>query len=365
MKPFAFVFALSLAFSSAIAACEQKRSDSAPAASSVPASSPPLSPPPSAAAPETSPDGLPRFKPENLVAFARIPDAVENPVIDDATRLGAKLFADKRLSRGGDVACASCHDLKTGGVDGAVFSTGTRKQHPKRNTPTVLNAAGSFAQGWDARTSTIEEYVPSHLEDAAIMEMSDDKALATAVSAIPGYGVVFQKAFPEEEPAITADTIGRALGAFTKKLFARARFDRYIAGDKGAVTDAELVGLATFVESGCTSCHQGKYLGATQTQKLGIAKPWPPPAGTDLGRFEVTKQEPDRGMFKVPTLRNVTRTAPYLHDGSVASLAETVRLMARYQVGREIGDAQVAAIVAFLGALEGDPPKELVALVRQ
>jgi cytochrome c peroxidase len=255
--------------------------------------------------------------------------------------------------------------LTKAGVDGAVLSTGTQKHTPKRNTPTVLNAAGSYAQGWDARTSTIEEYMAPHLEDAAIMGRGDDNALAAAVSAIPGYSAAFQKAFPEEKPPITADTIGRALGAFTKKLFARGRFDRYLAGDKEAVTDAELVGLATFVEAGCTSCHQGKYLGAMQSQKLGIAKPWPPSTDprTDLGRFELTKQEADRGMFKVPTLRNVTRTAPYLHDGSVATLAETVRLMARHQVGREVGDAQVAAILAFFGTLEGDPPKELLALV--
>jgi len=116
-----------------------------------------------------------------------------------------------------------------------------------------------------------------------------------------------------------------------------------------------------FVEAGCTSCHQGKYIGASQTQKLGMAKPWPPDAGTEPGRFAITKQEMDRGMWKVPSLRNVTRTAPYLHDGTIATLPEITKLMAKHQVGKELNDEQAAAIVKFLGTLEGEPPKELTA----
>jgi cytochrome c peroxidase len=353
-----------------LCACEGKRQDSQASFSSSSAASPRVTGtaqlPASGEARPSLPvvigsAALPVFDPVNLTPFAPIPEGVDKPAIDEATKLGRSLYFDLRLSAGGDVSCGSCHDPARGGADGEVRSTGTKKQKPKRHTPTVLNAGGSFAQGWDARASTMEEFVLLHVLDATIMGVADEKHLTDAIAAIPAYATAFKTAFPEEKPAITAETFARALGGYVKKLFARSRWDRYLAGEKTAVTDAELGGLAMFVEAGCTSCHQGKYIGAMQSQKLGIAKPWPPPAGTDPGRFETTKQEVDRGMFKVPTLRNVTRTAPYLHDGSVGTLEETVRLMARHQVGRELAEPQVNAIVTFLGALAGEPPKELVA----
>ena len=304
---------------------------------------------------------LPAFEASQLLSFAPIAEGVDKPVMDDVVRLGQMLYFDPRLSGGGDVACASCHDLGRAGADGQVISTGSKKQRGRLHTPTVLNAGGAFAQGWDARATTIEELVVPHVTDPSIMGMPDVKRVTETLESIPAYAAAFKKAFPDETPAISGETLGRALGGYTKRLFARARWDRYLAGDRSLLSETELSGVAMFVEAGCTSCHQGKYLGATQSQKLGIAKAWPPPAGTDPGRFEATKQEGDRGMFKVPTLRNVTRTAPYLHDGSVASLEEVVRLMARHQVGRELTDTQIGAIVAFLGTLTGDPPKELAA----
>jgi cytochrome c peroxidase len=191
------------------------------------------------------------------------------------------------------------------------------------------------------------------------MGVADEKKLVAILSSNPVYAAAFKKAFPDDSPSLSAETYGKALGGFTKRLFARARWDKFLGGDKTALTEEELSGFAMFVEAGCTSCHQGKYIGATQLQKLGMAKPWPPPAGTDPGRFAVSKQEMDRGMWKVPSLRNVTRTGPYLHDGSIASLAEVTKLMARHQVGKELSDEQAAAIVKFLGTLEGDPPKVL------
>jgi cytochrome c peroxidase len=302
---------------------------------------------------------VPAFDPVALNPFAPIPEGVERPAMDDVVKLGQLLYFDQRLSRGQDVSCASCHDFAQAGGDGAAVSIGTKTQKGKRNTPTVINAAGAFAQGWDARATTIEDFVLPHVLDGVVMGMGEEKRVLETLESIPAYAAGFRRAFPDEKPAISADTFGRAIAAYVKKLFARARWDRYLAGDKSAVTGAELAGVAMFVEAGCTSCHQGKYLGATQAQKLGIAKPWPPPAGSDPGRFEHTKQDIDRGMFKVPTLRNVTKTAPYLHDGSVATLEEAIRLMARHQVGRELADPQIKAIEAFLTTLEGAPPKEL------
>ncbi|MBX3209854.1 MAG: c-type cytochrome [Labilithrix sp.] len=302
---------------------------------------------------------LPAFDPALLNLFAPIPEAVEKPVVDETIKLGRMLFFDARLSRGHDVSCASCHDLGRAGQDGEPTAKGAKEARSKRNTATVLNAGGSFAQGWDARAASVEDFVGPHLLDPVIMGPGAEAHLAEVVLSIPAYAAAFKKAFPDDKPAVSSETIARAIGGYTTKLFARSRWDRYLGGETAALDAAELRGFAMFVEAGCTSCHQGKFLGGTQTQKLGIAKAWPPPAGTDLGRFEVTKQDVDRGMWKVPTLRNVTRTGPWLHDGSISSIEEVTRLMARHQVGRELGDPQVAAIVAWLRTLEGDAPTEL------
>lgn len=342
--------------------CEEKRGPApAPTPSGATTSSPAASGGAASAASAMAPasPALPAFDPAQLNLFAPIPESVETPLMDDATKLGQMLFFDKRLSRGQDVACVSCHDFAKAGQDGEAAATGTKKQRATRNTPSVLNAGGAFAQGWDARATTIDELVVPHILDPAIMGMPDEKRVTETIASIPAYAAAFKKVFPDESPTVSADTVGRALGTYTKKLFARSRWDRYLAGDKAALNDAELGGVATFVEAGCTSCHQGKYVGGTQAAKLGIAKPWPGPAGEEPGRFAVSKQEADRGMWKVPSLRNVARTGPYLHDGSVASLEEMTRLMARHQAGRELSEPQIKAIVTWLGTLDGEAPKVL------
>ena len=304
---------------------------------------------------------IPKFDPEQTRLFQPIPPGVEKPELDEATRLGQMLFWDPRVSGSGKVACVTCHDFSKAGADGATTSAAKAGAigSSVRNTPTVFNGGGSFAQGWDAAKSTTEELATAHTLDPAVMGITDEKKLVAVLQGIPAYVAAFKKAFPDDSPSISGETYGKAVGGFTKKLFARARWDRFLEGDPSALNDEERSGFAMFVEAGCTSCHQGKYIGASQLQKLGMARPWPPPAGADPGRFAISKQEMDRGMWKVPSLRNVTRTGPYLHDGSIASLAEVTKLMARHQVGKEITDEQAGAIVKFLGTLEGDPPKVL------
>lgn len=345
-------FALGLVAIAVAGGCDDKKSSPAPA--SMPAVS------------STKPaGGIPAFQAEQTRLFQPIPPGVETPTLDDATKLGQMLFWDSRLSATGKVACATCHDFSKAGADGLATPAAGEKTsdggNAPRNTMTVLNSGGAFAQGWDARSSTPEEFVTVHTLDTSIMGIADEKKLVALLQGIPAYAAAFKKAFPDDSPAISGETYGKALGGFTKKLFARARWDKFLEGNKDAINDDERAGFAMFVEAGCTSCHQGKYLGASQLQKLGMAKPWPPPAGAEPGRFAVSHQDMDRGMWKVPSLRNVTRTGPYLHDGSIASLAEASKLMAKHQVGKEINDEQAAAIVKFLGTLEGDPPKELTA----
>ena len=269
------------------------------------------------------------------------------------------LWFNARLSKGQDVSCNSCHDVTKSGADGdaAPISTGTKKQKGMRNTPSVFNAAGNFAQGWDARATLVEELVVPHAAEPGAMG-NDAKRLVETVASIPAYAASFKKAFPDAKGAVTPETLGMALGAYARKLLTPSRWDKFLAGDETALTPEEKAGLGAFMDASCMTCHAGKYVGGAQNQKLGVAKAWP--NATDTGRFEITKQEVDRGVFKVPTLRNVTKTGPYLHDGSVASLEEITKMMARYQVGKELTDGQAKSIVIFLGALAGDAPKDLV-----
>jgi cytochrome c peroxidase len=306
----------------------------------------------------------PTFDRAQLAIFAPLPAKLErpdNPITADKVALGKQLYFDARLSAGKDVSCNSCHDLSKAGTDGATVSTGTKKVAGKLNTPTVLDAAGQIAQGWDSRAPTVEAFVVPHMVDPTIMAMGDDKRAVAAVSAIPAYAAAFKKAFPEEKGAVTADMVSKAFGAYLRGLLTPSRWDKFLAGDESALTDEEKGGLGAFMDAACTTCHAGAYVGGAMNQKLGLAKPWPGPAGADPGRFAITNEAAEKGMWKVPTLRNVTKTAPYLHDGSMKTLDETVRLMARHQVGKELGDGQVRAISAFLVALEGEPPKDLVA----
>jgi len=303
------------------------------------------------------------FDPGQLAVFAPLPEKIERPdnlLTDDKVALGKMLWFDTRLSKGQDVSCNSCHDVTKSGADEAVISVGTKKQKGTRHTPTIFNAAGNFAQGWDSRWALVEEAVVPHAAQPGVMG-TDEKRLLETVSSVPAYAAAFKKSFPDLKGAITAETVSMAIAAYTRKLLTPARWDKFLGGDQAALTEDEKAGLGAFMDANCTTCHAGKYVGAAQNQKLGVAKAWPVDGGApDLGRFDVSKQDVDRGVFKVPTLRNVTKTAPYLHDGSVASLEELTKLMSRHQVGKELTDAQAKAIVTFLGALSGDPPKDLV-----
>ena len=261
------------------------------------------------------------------------------------------------MSKGQDVSCNSCHDVTKAGADDAAVSSGTKKEKGTRNTPTIFNAAAQFAQGWDARAPLFEELVVPHAAESSVMGV-DEKRLVDTVASIPAYAGAFKKQFPDAKGVITAELVSMAIGAYARKLLTPGRWDKFLGGDQSALTDEEKVGLGAFMTAGCTTCHAGRYVGGTQSQKLGLAKPWPTSA--DVGRFGVTKQEVDRFVFKVPTLRNVTKTGPWLHDGSITSLEELTKLMSRHQVGKELTDDQAKSIVTFLGALSGEPPKDLV-----
>ena len=274
----------------------------------------------------------------------------ENPLTDAKVDLGRMLYYDTRLSKNRTVSCNSCHDLASFGDDGLATSKGIDAQLGGRSAPTVYNAAIHIAQFWDGRAADVEAQAVGPILNPIEMGMPDEAYVLRVLKSIPGYVEAFAKAFPEDPESVTYANVGKAIGAFERKLMTPSKFDDFLKGDEKALTDAEKHGLNLFVTTGCTVCHNGIGVGGHLYQKLGLVKEWPT---KDLGRFAATKNEADKYFFKVPSLRNITETAPYLHDGSIASLEEMVAKMAEYQLGRTISAEDTKAIVAFLGSLKG------------
>jgi cytochrome c peroxidase len=298
-----------------------------------------------------------------LPAFGALPAAMEskdNPLTEDKILLGRALFYETRLSASNEISCNTCHVLTIDGADQRKTSIGHKKQAGKRNAPTVYNAAGHFVQFWDGRAKTIEDQAKGPITNPVEMAMQDEKSVLAEIRKVKWYAEQFKKAFPETKgDAVTMDNLAKAIGAFERKLVTPSRWDKFLGGDKNALTAAEKAGFKKFTETGCNTCHAGPYVGGAMFQKLGLVKPWP--KQDDQGRFEVTKQDVDKMMFKVPSLRNVEKTGPYFHDGSTASLDEAVKLMANHQLGKTLSDADAASIVAFLKSLTGEIPKDYIA----
>lgn len=281
-----------------------------------------------------------------------------NPSSDAKIALGRMLYYDDRLSINETISCNTCHDLARFGVDNEPTSPGHAGERGARNSPTVYNAALHLAQFWDGRAKDVEEQAKGPVLNPVEMGMPDADSVVKVLRGIPGYHPLFAAAFPGEAEPITYDNTARAIGAFERKLITPSRFDDFLNGELDALDDAELAGLETFLDTGCTTCHMGAPVGGLIYQKLGLVHPF---ATKDLGRNEVTHAEVDKYFFKVPSLRNVAKTAPYFHDGSIATLPEAVRLMGWHQLGRQLSDEELASIVAFLGSLTGRIDEELVA----
>ncbi len=352
------VLGCSLVVAMAAGACSQqdttKNGPSEKAPMGVPNAAPAAS---AAAAAATEAEINPRL----LRRFQVLPAVVEsdtNPVSVAKTQLGRRLFYEPRLSKGKDVSCNSCHDLENYGMDNKKTSPGHNGQLGGRNSPTVYNAAASFSQFWDGRAPTIEEQAKGPIINPVEMAMPNAAAVVSTLKAIPGYIQEFERAFPGEGEPVTYDKVGRAIGAFERKLLTPGRWDKYLSGDKSALSAAEKEGLRTFLNVGCMVCHTGPLLGGSMFERVGVVEPWP--NQEDRGRREVTKADGDKMMFKVPTLRNVAKTAPYFHDGSAATLEEAVRMMAKHQLGLELTPVELASIVTWLGSLTGEIPREYI-----
>lgn len=288
---------------------------------------------------------------------ARI-DSDKNPATPARIALGRTLFYDPRLSKDGATSCNSCHDLTRYGVDGKPVSTGFQGQKGGRNSPTVYHAAGHVLQFWDGRAADVEEQAKGPVLNPIEMAMPGGEAVAAKLRAIPGYRKMFAQAFPGSAEPVTFDNMALAIAVFERGLVTPSRWDRFLAGDRQAITGEEFRGHHEFMHGGCAQCHNGPYVGGGSLQKAGLRLPWPSTA--DTGRMEVTKVETDRMVFKVPSLRNVAQTGPYFHDGSVAELDTAVAMMARHQLGKELTQAQKKAILAWLGSLTGEIPKDYI-----
>ncbi len=323
---------------------------------------PPKAEAPTAEAPAAATAAKPAFDRAVLAAFAPLPAVVEaegRPLTEARVELGRMLYYENRISKNHDLSCNSCHQLDAYGVDGQATSPGHKKQLGARNSPTVYNAAGHVAQFWDGRAADVEEQAKGPVLNPIEMGMPDEGAVLRVLRSMPGYAAAFAEAFPGEAEPITYDNFALAVGAFERKLLTPGRWDAFLGGDDAALTDAEKAGLTAFVQTGCTTCHSGAYLGGHMYQKVGLVEPWPDQK--DQGRYEVTGEDADRMMFKVPSLRNVARTGPYWHDGSEPDLKKAVVAMARHQLGKPIDDATAASIVTFLEALTGEIPTDYIA----
>ncbi|OSM01994.1 putative cytochrome c peroxidase [Magnetofaba australis IT-1] len=272
--------------------------------------------------------------------------------------MGRALFHDPRLSADDSISCAHCHDLANGGVDGQAVSSGIDGRKGKMNAPTVFNSSLNFRQFWDGRAATLEEQINGPITRAVEMGSSWPNVVAK-LNGDPQMKRRFEEAFGG--PA-TADRVRRAIADFERSLITLdSPFDRYLQGDQDAISDQAREGYRLFKRYGCAACHQGRLVGGNLYQKLGVAEPFFAVAHVveheDFGRYNVTAREQDKHLFKVPSLRNVALTAPYLHDGAVNTLEQMVRLMGRHQLGVEIPRNNVDAIVAFLHTLTGKHPE--------
>ena len=292
------------------------------------------------------------------------PAPADNPTTPEKVALGKMLYHDPRLSSTGTVACASCHNTMLGGEDNRPNSMGVNGQTGGRSAPTVWNAAFNKVQFWDGRADSLEAQAAGPVTNPIEMGMKSWDDVVARLKTIKGYRHAFELAFGSDSDVITKDNATKAIAAYERTLITpNSAYDKFVKGDNDALTEQQQRGMKKAVELGCTGCHSGPaFNGPGVFQKFPVN-----PSGyfeaqyhfqKDKGLAEVTKKDSDEHLWKVPTLRNVALTAPYMHNGSVKTLDKAVWLMAKLQLNKELSDAEVADIVAFLNALTGEFPAQ-------
>ncbi|RUA08636.1 MAG: cytochrome-c peroxidase [Flavobacteriia bacterium] len=297
--------------------------------------------------------------------FGELPKVAKNdanPVTAEKVALGKKLYFETKLSKNGNQSCNTCHNLNTYGVDNLPTSPGDGKGTlGTRNSPTTLNAALHIAQFWDGREPDVEAQAGGPILNPVEMGMPDEKTVIRRLSKEKEYREMFAKAFPDEKNPINYKNLKKAIGAFERKLITPSKFDKFLAGDAKALNEKELKGLQLFIDKGCITCHNGNALGGKMFQKFGLyGNYWEytKSKSIDKGKAEVSKKEADNYIFKTPSLRNITKTYPYFHDGSVKDLKEAIKIMGKLQVNKDLTDDEVQSIYDFLETLTGEVPAE-------
>jgi cytochrome c peroxidase len=298
----------------------------------------------------------------------KVPTPDNNPITEEKILLGKTLYFDPRLSIDGTVSCNSCHNVMGFGDDGRPHSIGVKGQAGSRGAPTVWNSAFLTVQFWDGRAATLEEQALGPLTNPIEMGMPNHQAVIDRLKKISGYQELFDRAFGKKKNNINIENVSKAIASYERTLIARGRFDRWIEGDKNALTPIEVEGFETMKTIGCFSCHMGpNFAGPQLPLGTGFFQKFPvyPSAydakyqlTQDLGRYTHTQDPNDKNKWRVPSLRNVALTAPYFHNGKVKTLEEAVLVMGKSQLNIDLKKDQVAKIVAFLKTLNGEFPKQ-------
>lgn len=290
------------------------------------------------------------------------PAPADNPTTDEKVELGKMLYHDPRLSSTGTVSCASCHNTMLGGEDNRPNSMGVNGQTGGRSAPTVWNAAFNAVQFWDGRAPSLEAQAAGPVTNPIEMGMKDWDAVVARLKTIKGYNEAFAKAFGDD--SVSKDNATKAIAAYERTLITpNSPYDKYVSGDKEALSEQQVRGMNKVADLGCTTCHSGPaFNGAGSFQRFPVHdNPYFAAQyhfKKDKGLAEVTKNEADEHLFKVPTLRNIALTAPYFHNGSVQTLDEAVKVMAKVQLDKDLSKEEIADIVAFLEGLTGQFPKQ-------
>lgn len=288
-----------------------------------------------------------------------VPAVKDNPVTHEKVELGKMLFFDPRISASGIISCNTCHNLGTGGVDAGPTSVGHGWQLGSRRAPTVYNAVFNVAQFWDGRAPDLKAQAKGPVQASVEMNATPDHVINT-LNSMSDYVVMFKKAFPIELSPVTFDNFAKAIEAFEAILITPASlFDQYLEGDTNALNVQQKAGLKLFMQTGCSSCHNGINVGGQDYFPFGAVER---PSTSllpiaDKGRSAVTKVASDEYVFRAAPLRNVALRPPYFHSGQVWSLKQAVGVMAEVQLGAKLSDKEEDDIVAFLNSLTGQLPK--------
>ena len=265
----------------------------------------------------------------------------------DKANLGKELFFDPILSKDNTISCHSCHLLEQGGDDNLQFSRGVGGKVGNMNAPTVFNSTFNFVQFWDGRAKNLQEQAQGPITSEVEMAHTFEEIIKILNNT--EYKEKFKKIYKD---GVTKDNITDSLAQFQKTLITpNSPFDRYLRGDKNAISKEQRQGYELFKNQGCIACHHGVNVGGNLYAKFGLISEL---QSDSKGRYEVTKNELDKYYFKVPTLRNIELTSPYLHDGRIEELEDVVKFMAHYQLGKSLSEEEVKKIVLFLKSLTGD-----------